>query len=392
MGKTVIKNVRVITPDEIIENGYVAVENGTITEVGTNYTGEGAVDGGGRYLSPGFVDIHIHGGGGSDFMDGTALAYHNITNAHVVHGTTSMLPTPLAAKKEELVRAIEVYKEAKKDETIPCNLLGMHFEGPYVSKNQAGALDPRYLKNPTKEEYEELVELSGSDLVRWSIAPELDGALEFGDYLKERGILPTIAHSDATYEEVAAAFEHGFTHVTHLYSATSTIVRKDGFRHAGIIESAYIIDDLDVEIIADGCHLPPCLLKLVYKSKGIDHVALTTDAMRAAGQDVKTSILGSLEDGQEIIIEDGVAKMPDRTCFAGSIATTDRLVRVMTKQVGVPLKDAVTMMTKTPVRIINKGYKKGEIAVGMDADIIMFDEDINVSYVMVGGKVVVDNK
>lgn len=392
MGKTVIKNVKVITPDEIIENGYVAVENGTIVEVGTNYTGADAVDGGGRYLSPGFVDIHIHGGGGSDFMDGTVEAYHNITNAHVVHGTTSMLPTPLAAKKEELVRAIEVYKEAKKDETIPCNLLGMHFEGPYVSKNQAGALDPRYLKNPTKEEYEELVELSGSDLVRWSIAPELDGALEFGDYLKERGILPTIAHSDATYEEVAAAFEHGFTHVTHLYSATSTIVRKDGFRHAGIIESAYIIDDLDVEIIADGCHLPPCLLKLVYKSKGIDHVALTTDAMRAAGQDVKTSILGSLEDGQEIIIEDGVAKMPDRTCFAGSIATTDRLVRVMTKQVGVPLKDAVTMMTKTPVRIINKGYKKGEIAVGMDADIIMFDDDINVSYVMVGGKVIVDNK
>lgn len=173
--------------------------------------------------------------------------------------------------------------------------------------------------------------------------------------------------------------------MTHLYSAMSTIVRRSGFRHSGVLESAFCIPDMTVEVIADGCHLPIELLDMVCRFKGVDKVALTCDSMRCAGQDVKESILGSLENGQRVIIEDDVAKMPDRSAFAGSIATDDRLIRVMVHKVGVPLWDAVRMMSLTPAGIIGLGDVKGSLTVGKDADLVVFDDDIVIAGVMVEG-------
>ncbi|MBP0963072.1 MAG: amidohydrolase family protein, partial [Oscillospiraceae bacterium] len=190
----------------------------------------------------------------------------------------------------------------------------------------------------------------------------------------------------AEYPQMKDAFEWGVTHATHLYSVMSTITRKSGFRYSGVLESAYCLQDMTVEVIADGCHLPYELLEFVYRVKGVDKVALTCDSMRCAGQDLKESIIGSREKGQRVIIEDDVAKMPDRNSFAGSIATDDRLIRVMHHKVGIPLWDAVKMMTLTPARIIGLDQKKGSITVGKDADLICFDNQIQVKGAMVCGK------
>jgi N-acetylglucosamine-6-phosphate deacetylase len=204
-------------------------------------------------------------------------------------------------------------------------------------------------------------------------------------------VLPAIAHTDAIYEDVIEAFNNGYTLATHFYSAMSGVTRRNAFRYAGVIESAYLIDDMNVEIIADGVHLPAPLLQLIYKIKGSRHTALITDAMRAAGMPPGESILGSLKDGIKVIVEDNVAKMPDRSAFAGSVATFDRLVRNMVELAQVPLIEAVRMAAETPARIMGIDNEKGTLAVGKDADIIIFDESINIDTTIVNGEVVYKN-
>jgi N-acetylglucosamine-6-phosphate deacetylase len=263
----------------------------------------------------------------------------------------------------------------------------MHLEGPYFSMNQRGAQDPRYIRNPDPKEYVPLLTQFPS-IKRWSAAPELNGALAFAEFVRSKGVLVALAHTDAIYEEVLQGFEKGFTHATHLYSAMSGVTRRGTARYAGAIESAFLIDEMTVEIIADGVHLPPPLLKLVYKIKGADRIALITDAMRGAGMPPGESILGSRHNGLRVIVEDGVAKLPDRSAFAGSVATADRLVRNMIQLADVPLCDAVRMMTSTPAAIMGVADRKGVLTPGKDADIVLFDEQINVQLTMVGGKII----
>jgi N-acetylglucosamine-6-phosphate deacetylase len=189
------------------------------------------------------------------------------------------------------------------------------------------------------------------------------------------------------YEETLEGFRNGYTLATHFYSCMNGVVRKGGVRHAGAIECAYLTEGMDVEIIADGVHLPGPLLQLVHQIKGAERMALVTDAMRAAGMPEGESVLGDISDGLRVIVEDGVAKLPDRSAYAGSVATADRLLRVMVKA-GIPLVEAVRMMTATPARMIGVGDRKGALAAGMDADVILFDDQIEVGLTMVGGRVV----
>ncbi len=394
MDKIKLFNAEVITPFELIHKGTVLIDNGRIACVsGADVQTEDylEIDACGNYVSPGFIDIHIHGGGGFDFMDGTVEAYLGAAEAHARHGTTSLVPTTLTSTNEELKRTFEVFKAAKVQNQKGSELLGIHLEGPYFALSQKGAQDPRYIKNPKPEEYEEILQWS-DDILRWSAAPELEGALEFGRFIKARGVLPSIAHSDAIDEEVFKAFDCGFTHVTHLYSGMSGVRRINAYRFAGVIETALLMDDMTVEIIADGVHLPQTLLKLIYKTKGPHRIALVTDSMRAAGMPDGESILGSLKDGQTVIVEDGVAKLPDRSAFAGSVATADRLVRTMVKNAEVPLVMAVRMMTLTPASIIGADRRKGSLAKGKDADIVMFDKDIGIKMSMIKGKIVYREK
>lgn len=390
MNRIKIFNGNIITPFRLIKNGTLIIENGKIISVGKKNIGVNdclEIDARGNFVAPGFIDIHTHGGGGHDFMDGTIEAYIGAAEKHAQHGTTALVPTTLTSTNEELKNTFSVFKEAKRKNTNGAEFLGLHLEGPYFSMEQKGAQDPRYIRNPDPEEYLEILEWS-DDIIRWSAAPELKGSFEFARNIKTRGILPSIAHSDAIYEEVEEAFENGFTHITHLYSGMSGVRRINAYRYAGVIESAYIIDDMTVEIIADGVHLPASLLKLIYKIKGAGHIALVTDSMRAAGMYGKESIIGSLKQGQRVIVEDGVAKLPDRTAFAGSVATADRLVRTMINLADVPVVEAVRMMSSTPAKIAGVDSRKGSLTVGKDADVVIFDDNINISTTIINGNVV----
>ncbi len=384
-----IYNGKIITPYKIIQGGTVLVTGDTITAVSernieTNDAVE--IDAKGHYIAPGFIDIHVHGGGGHDFMDGTEAAFLAIAKTHAQFGTTSMLPTTLSSSNEELQQTLNLYAKADQKNITGAQFLGMHLEGPYFAMNQRGAQDPKYIRDPDPEEYKDILSRF-SCVKRWSAAPELKGAIEFGRYLLSKNVLAAVAHTDAIYEEVLEAFENGYTLATHLYSGMSGVTRRNAFRYAGVIESAYIIDEMDVEIIADGIHLPPPLLKLVYKIKGADRTALITDAMRAAGMPPGESILGSLHNGLKVIVEDDVAKLPDRSSFAGSVATADRLVRTMVSMADVPLIDAVKMITSTPARILEVSDKKGSLLAGKDADIVIFDPNINIQMTIIQGRI-----
>jgi N-acetylglucosamine-6-phosphate deacetylase len=385
-----IINARIITPTGILNNGSLLVRDGKITAITEGEmegVSENVIDACGKYLSPGFIDIHVHGGGGHDFMDNTIAAYLEIAKLHASHGTTSFTPTTLSCEKDALLKTLSLYEESEPLNTMGANYLGMHIEGPYFSMEQRGAQDPRFIRLPDPQEYNEILQHS-SIVKRWSAAPEVEGAVEFGRFLVSKGILPSIAHTDAIYEEVLEAYEVGYTHITHFYSCMSGVSRRDAFRYAGVIESGYLLDDMTVEIIADGIHLPPALLKLVYKIKGPDKIALVTDAMRAAGMPPGESILGGLEHGLKVIVEDNVAKLPDRSAFAGSVATTIQLVRNMVNLAEVPLIDAVKMMTITPAKIMGADDKKGSIVIGKDADLVIFDDNIDLHKTIIDGRVV----
>lgn len=338
----------------------------------------------GCYVAPGFVEIHTHGAGGYDFLDNTREACVGIARAHASHGTTSMLATVTSASREGTIASLDVLSSL--GDTDGAEILGVHLEGPYFAESQKGAQESRFIRNPEREEYEEILSHT-KGIVRWTAAPERPKMTEFADYMRARGVVLSIGHSDADSETAHNAFLHGFTHVTHLYSCTSTVHRRDGNRFAGIIEEAYLNDEMTVEIIADGVHLPRDLLRLVYKLKGADKIALVTDSMRGAGMPDGESVLGALDNGLPVIIEDGVAKLTDRSAFAGSVAFSDRLVRNMVRMADVPILDAVKMASTTPARIIgakNKGFLKK----GYDADVVIFDKDINVIRTIVGGKTV----
>lgn len=385
-----IYNGQLITPYKTIKNTSLLIENGKIVGLeqgNANFPDALEMDAKGNFVAPGFIDLHIHGGGGYDFMDNSVEAFLGIAETHARYGTTAMCPTTLTSEKEDLLETLRVYEIADKLNNKGAQFIGMHMEGPYFALSQRGAQDPRYIRNPDPAEYQEIL-ASTNVIKRWSAAPELKGAIEFGQYLKSKGVLAAIAHTDAIYEEVLDAFENGYTLATHFYSSMSGVTRRDCFRFAGVIESGYLIDEMDVEIIADGVHLPAPLLKLIYKIKGASRTALITDAMRGAGMPPGESKLGSLKNGLKVIIEDGVAKLPDRSSFAGSVATADRLVRNMINMAGVSMEEAVRMITHTPARIMSVDHCKGSLNKGKDADVVIFDSQVNIQHTIIKGNLI----
>ena len=391
MDCTVITGGRVVMLERVIESGGVVIKDGKIDRVFTGeYRPEGGeriIDAGGRFISPGFIDLHVHGGGGFDFMCGEADNVMLACKFHMRHGTTAIVPTLSAADPQVLVTAIGGITEAinKMKDDGP-ETLGVHLEGPYFAMSQKGAQNERYVRDPDPKEYMAIVNQFDT-ILRWTIAPELPGALEMAKVMKERGIRMCIGHSDALYDEAVQAYECGFDTIAHFYSAISTVKRVNAYRHAGIVEAGYQLDGMMVEIIADGKHLPPSLLKLIYKIKGPESICMVTDAISVAGLDHIQGEVYSQTGDMSVIIEDSVAKLPDRTAFAGSVATADRLVRVMNSLDEVPLYEAVKMMSATPARNIGIFDRKGSLSPGKDADILLFDDDICVSMVMVNGKI-----
>lgn len=342
------------------------------------------VDANGRYVMPGFIDIHTHGSGGHDFMDCSVEGCKAIAKEHAKHGTTLMFPTTMASDNEELFRFLDEYEAL--GETGGAAFGGLHLEGPYFAYAFRGAQDPKYLKNPSPKGYMPVLERC-KDIKRWSIAPELPGALELGRELVKRGIVAAIAHTDALYDDIVKAHEAGYSLMTHFYSRMNGFTRRGAYKYAGCIEAAYLIDDISVELIGDGIHVPAPLLRLVRKNKDLSKIILCTDSMRGAGMAEGTkSILGSLEKGQEVVIENGVAFLADRSCFAGSVCTTERMIKTMWQQGGATLPEAVVMATENPANLMGYGHCKGKIKPGYDADLVICSKDLVVEQTFVKGQ------
>ena len=321
--------------------------------------------------------MHVHGGGGRDFLEGSPEAFRAITRTHLQHGTTAIYPTLAVAPFEAFQRAIET-TECLMNEPHS-TIMGLHLEGPYLNPTMAGGQEPQYICLPEAETYRHLLENTAC-IKRWDAAPEIEGALEFGRYTSSRGTLVSIAHTTADYNILKEAYEAGYTHATHFYNAMTGVHKKREFKHEGTIEGVYLIDGMSVELVADGIHIPAAILQLVHKIKGVERTALVTDAMAYAATDSNSL------DNSRIIIEDGVCKLADRSALAGSIATMDHLVRTMVNKASIPLGDAVRMASETPARIMGIYNRKGSLEVGKDADMVMLDRDLNVAGVWSMGR------
>lgn len=362
MAKKIYRNGRIVTDGKILDGCEIAVEDDKIISVEetSEIYGDNCeiIDLEEKYIAPGFIDIHCHGGGGSEFIDGTEDAVRTACKVHSEHGTRVIFPTVSATDYETTFKALEAIEKVKND--CDCIIPGAHLEGPYLSPAMVGGQAAESLRKPLKEEYTALVERFGSLIARWTYAPEEDDNDEFLKYITSKGIIASAGHTNAEYKDVKSAFDKGCSLITHLYSCTSTITRQGGFRHLGVIESAYLLEDMFVEAIGDGKHLPVELLKMIVKIKGADRVCLITDALRPGG--IGKEGEGKVFDDCAVpyIIEDGVAKLPDRSAFAGSIATTDILLNTAL-ETGISLPEVVKMLTETPANVMKlKDY--GRIA------------------------------
>ncbi len=369
----ILTNGKIVSGGEIVEGYDIIIDGDKIVELKTTADVSGEkIDLGGNYIAPGFIEIHCHGGGGYEFIDATPEAFKKACETHAAHGTRIIYPTISATDYDTMVRVLQTAREVKNNCAL--EIPGIHLEGPYFALEMCGGQAPGIVRDIDRDEYTSLLEEYSDIIARWDYAPEKDNDNAFLKDITSKGILAATAHSSAEYDDVLRAFEGGNRLVTHLYSCTSTITRHQGFRHLGIVESAYLLDDMYVEAIADGCHLPIDLLKMIIKLKGTDRVCLITDALRPGG-------IG--QEGKEytdcpvpFVIEDGVAKLLDRSAFAGSIATSDILLKTAVKA-GCNIADAVKMMTQTPAEVMGLDTK-GKIQAGFDACFTVFNENLDI--------------
>lgn len=340
----------------------------------------------GLYVTPGFIDIHTHGAGNYDFADGTVEDILQAARTHAEYGTTTIFPTCTSSSTEDILMFVENVKKAMEaNEPGRSYIAGSHLEGPYFSHAMRGAQNPAYVKAPVAEEYHEFIKRGEGSVRRVSFAPELPGSENLCDYLKEEDVVAAFGHTDGVYEEIEPCIRKGCRLATHLYSGMNTVTRRGLYRKLGAVETAFLEPDVTVEIIADGVHLPPELLRLIYQIKGPDKICMITDSMRGAGMGEGPSVLGPKHDGMDCVIKDGVAFLTDMTAFAGSVATADRLVRVMHQKAGIPLPECIRMISKTPAKVMGL-TERGEIKEGFVADLVFFDEDIRVKKVLLQGK------
>lgn len=389
MNRMVIKNVSVVLTDGVLENRNVLIEDGKIADLDYKVQSmENTVDGQGNYLFAGFIDLHVHGGGGADFMDETVEAFEDAVRTHANHGTTLLYPTAVAATFEDLKTFLETFQAFSAKSELAKLTPGVHLEGPYffgANSNSRGAQNGAVLRLPDEVEVDKLLAIAKGCIHRWDASPELEGACWFGNKMVEQGILCAAAHTDATAEETERGFQNGFSHVTHFYNATSLHRKREQTVYAGVVEATYLNDNVTVELIGDGCHIPKEDVYLAKKIKGAEQVAIITDGTRLSGTDAKTGKLGSKKNGTDVIVENGVAKLPDRTFYAGSIATMDRCLRVLCKDYGVDVSTASVMLSLAPAKRMGLEERKGSIAVGKDADLVLVDKNWNVTQVMIAG-------
>ncbi|WP_337572358.1 N-acetylglucosamine-6-phosphate deacetylase [Prevotella sp.] len=377
-------NGRILTPKGWLDGGSIVTDGNRIrcvSNIDLHVVGAEIIDVNGGYLVPGGVDMHTHGGGGRDFIEGCEDAFREAVNAHLKHGTTSIYPTLSSSTIPTIEAACNVCEKLMAEENSP--VLGLHIEGSYINPKEAGAQNPVLIKAPVIYEYETLLS-KYKCIKRWDEAPELPGSVRFIKTCNMHGVLTALTCTRATYKDVVEAYKAGMTHAAHFYNAMPVVYKEHEFKVPGTVESVYAMQDMTVEVIADGLHVPPVMLKVVHKIKGVERMALITDSLAYAASE------GDVSAEPRVIMEDGVCKLADRSALAGSIATMDTLIRTCIQKANIPMEDAFRMASETPAKIMGVFDRKGSIEEGKDADIIVFDKDINLTYVMQMGNEVVN--
>lgn len=381
---TQIINGHILTPGGWLKDGSILLCDDRIVEVTNSdlaVIGAKVVDARGMYIVPGFVAMNIHGAAGHDFKEGTEEAFRKAVSAHQRYGATTIFPTISSSSFSTIRQCAEVCERLMTEPGSP--ILGLHLEGPYLNPKMAGAMFSDVVKNPDPEEYRSLIEETKC-VRRWDASPELPGAMDFARYLKEKGILVSITHTEAEFDLIREAYNTGFSHVAHFYNAMPGFHKRREYKYEGTVESAYLMDGMTVEVIADGRHLPSTILRLVYKLKGVECTCLVTDALAYAAND------GKQPDDNRIVIDNGVCKLADHSALVGSIATSDQLIRTMVEKAKLPLEDAIRMASETPARLMGVYDRVGSLQKGKDADVLIIDRKLNVRQVWCKGQVVVD--
>lgn len=371
-----IVNGHILTPKGWLEGGSVIIEDNKIKAVSNidlHIVDAEIIDAKGCYVVPGGIDLHTHGGGGRDFIEGSEDAFRAAVNAHMKHGTTTIYPTLSSSTIPSIEAACQVCQKLMAEENSP--VLGLHIEGSYINPKQAGAQNPVLIKAPLPDEYETLLN-KYSCIKRWDVAPELQGSVEFITECRKHGVLTALTCTRATYEDVVAAHDAGLSHAAHFYNAMPVVYKEHEFKVPGTVESVYALQDMTVEVIADGIHVPPVMLNVVYQIKGVEKTAFITDSLAYAASE------GNVSSEPSVILEDGVCKLADHSALAGSIATMDVLIRTCIHRAEIPMVDVFRMVSETPAKIMGIFDRKGSIEEGKDADIMMFDDDIDLTYVM----------
>jgi N-acetylglucosamine-6-phosphate deacetylase len=386
--RTLIKNTDIYLESSVLKSGFIIIDGNKIESVKKKETVINereykVIDAKGAISSPGFMDSHCHGGNGYDCNDGTGEAVIGMSQFYLTRGVTSYFPSTSSDPLEKIEKAFECIRKVKKDDAAGgVEILGLHMEGPFINPKHKGCQSEKYILEMTDENFK-IVERNSDIIKRITIAPEIGSNMAKISRLSEMGIVISGGHSDATYDQVLEAHMRGMKMTTHLFSAMSTIRKEGPYRISGMLEASLNIDTLYTEIIADRKHLPDELMQLAFKCKGRKMITICSDANRGAGKTEGGSIYTC---GQEAIIEDGVAMVPDRTAFASSITPVDQMVRNLINYTGISKIDAVNMATANIARIMNVFDRKGSIAPGKDADIVFLDNDFFVKAVMCRGK------
>lgn len=390
---TLFRGGTMILPDRLLEGGQVVIDSGRIVDVSAQPPAAGqAIDLEGGYLAPGFVDLHVHGGAGADFMDGTPEAFRTICQAHARHGTTSLLATTTVARHEQHLAFLATCRGAMKEGTGGAHVLGAHFYGPYFAPEACGCHPSAAVRSPTQVEFDQYLAFADC-IVTATVAPELPGAEAFVRACRARDVVCNVGHSHATFDQVESAIGWGVRHVDHLFCAMSDRARLRQAQtypmRGGVMEATLFFDELTTEVIADGKHLQRELLLLAYKVKGPDRLALVTDCNRALDMPDGPYFFGPLYGGEPILKQDGVGVMPDGQALASGVMGMDHMVRTFHSLTGVPLVETVRMASLTPARIARRDRDIGSIEVGKRADLVVLDRALQVQQVWIGGQRVV---
>jgi N-acetylglucosamine-6-phosphate deacetylase len=373
---SVLTGASVVLPAGIVEGGRITVAGATIAA--NDPVQASTLDLPGHWILPGFVDIHVHGGGGASFSSGRTQDILTVIDTHRRHGTTTMLASTVTGDLDDLARQAAFLSELAEQG----DLAGVHFEGPFISPHRCGAHKPSLLRDPDPAEVRKLLDASRGAARMVTLAPELPGGLDSVRLLAEQGVIAAVGHTDAAYEATLRAIDAGATVATHLFNAMPPLHHRDPGPIAALLED----ERVTVELVNDGVHLHPSILELAFHRAGADRVAFITDAMDAAGFGDGNYLLGPMA----VEVTDGVARLVDGGSIAGSTLTLDTAFKRAVTIDHLPVPDAVLALSANPARLLGAYDRIGSLEPGKDADLVVLDAQFDLVGVMRKGRWVVE--